>query len=168
MCERAWRPHVFMHSHDPSGPLSTLSHPTAQRLIGLRALTSASDWTTHRGSTKGRSGEKKLERTNVDTSLLLWLQLTGVNSNHQAWRTALCVSVVMWASLALRNRRKCLFMTPGTFLSPDGTLEILPFRQRRHGPKMFYQVWLQSDVKQRTKNGRRTDQTHLVDQMGPN
>lgn len=36
-----------------------------------------------------RPGQGK--NTDVDTGLLLWLQLTGVNSNHKAGRTALCV-----------------------------------------------------------------------------
>lgn len=61
----------------------------------------------------------------MDTGLLLWLQLTGVSSNHKLWRTAVricecvyvCVSVVMLDGVALSKRKMCLFLTKVTFLS---------------------------------------------------
>lgn len=104
-----------------------------------------------------RLGQGKNGRTNVDTSLLLWLQLTGVNSNHKAWRTAVCVSVVMWASLALRNRKMCLFLTKVTFLSPNRTLDNLPFHQLTQVPNML-QVWFQTALKKRKNKEERMDQ----------
>lgn len=122
LCEPASCPHVFTHSHDPSGPLSTLSHPPAQRLIGLGALTSASDWTTHRGSAKARSGGKTGENQCGQQLVALVAADRRKQQPSGLAGGSLCVAVVMWATLALRNRRKCLFMTPVTFLSPQRDL----------------------------------------------
>lgn len=49
---------------------------------------------------------RKPEGTNVESSLLFWFLLTGVNCYHKAWRMAPYVSVVMWACLALRNMER--------------------------------------------------------------
>lgn len=116
LCVQALCVHLFIRSHDPSGALSTTSQPTAQHLIGLCTLTSASDWTTHARKLPG--WVRKPEGTDADTSLLFWLLLTGVNCYHKAWRMALCVSVVMWACLAIRNMESSLFLTTlSVFLS---------------------------------------------------
>lgn len=60
----------------------------------------------------------------MDSGLLLWLQLNGVNSYHKVWWVAedgcvcVCLSVVMWDGLALRKRQMCLFLTKVTLLFP--------------------------------------------------
>lgn len=62
------------------------------------------------------------------------------------------MSVVMWASLALRDSRKCLFMTPVTWLSPRRDLGNSAISSADAGSKTFSHVWLQSDFKEVTKD----------------
>lgn len=105
------RPCVYMCLFAPMTPLALWAQlPSPQlSLIGLCAVTSASDWTTHARKLPG--WVRQLKGTIADTSLLFWLLLTRVNCYHKAWRTALYVSVVMWACLAIRNMESSRFLT---------------------------------------------------------
>lgn len=94
---------------------------------------------------------RKPEGTSVETSLLFWLLLTGVNSYHKAWGMAPYVSVVMWACLALTNMEMtrsfyCKITSVFLQLTCYRTLDNLPFHQLLQVPKMLNYVWLRTHL----------------------